>query len=164
MLVVFSPFLMVTLLYKRLVVMYENNLSEPGRTTMELTINYILPSFLFGFCYFGFSRLLFKKLHLVASDVDLDNMQSSEGKEIFADLSYDSEDDSQDGNEQLRFEPKHSCHKASHRSDSGNGSDSGYKEDLLRVSSSGGNSNHNVPLFARKDIFSFQSKKDFVQD
>lgn len=61
-----------------------------------LFLVYMIPAFLSGFVFFAFSRLIFSRLKLVASDVDTKVLIDSKRVRVcsgMSDISYDSEDD-----------------------------------------------------------------------
>ena len=69
-----------------------------GRSFWQILLFvYAIPSFVLGFVFFAFSRLIFKKCKLVASDVAVKSQSLGERLqgENLSDFSYDSEDEQQ---------------------------------------------------------------------
>ena len=126
---------------------------------------YIIPSFVVGFIFFAFSRLIFQRCKLVASDVDRKNAEGgklNDQGDNLSDFSYDSEDaDHRSASEMYISETRSHSRlidtSHSEADDSHCGVDAGYSE------RTGGRAPSSA-LFIRNDVTAFKSKKDFAAE
>ena len=166
---IFSPFVFVI----------NADIFNPDDFFEILFIVYVLPSFISGFFFFAFSRLLFEKCKLVTSDTDCKKLGSQQRSDWggqrqvdnLSDISYDSEDERADASDNIgENDSVEGAQKekqgASTQTDSDSRDDdsanNNHTRDLGDFSYSAKQTTSSV--FIRNDITAFKSKKDFALD